>query len=379
MADGSKISWTDATWNVITGCSVISPGCTNCYAMREAGEGRVKNHESRVGLTAPSKAGPVWTGEVRFNPYWLDVPLHWQRARRVFVCAHGDMFHDAVPVLWLDLMMAVMAMSPRHNFQILTKRAAGMRAYFETLPHRGDEVLKAIRDNWTGMSEAQAVAVARLVISGPLPNVWLGVTVEDQKRADERLGDLLAIPAAKHFASYEPALGPVDWRRVKSDLGGHEGLGYRFDTLAGVIVRSDGSVVTQATGRLDWIIAGGESGPNARPAHPEWFRVARDQCAATGVIFHFKQWGQWRHVPLPDGSALDLNSIGPGKTPIINVPAGQEAPAFKKGARLQVVGIEGAGTLGSPVALMLRCKSKAEAGHLLDGAEHLDFPAELAA
>lgn len=378
MADGTQISWSNATWNVITGCSVISPGCTNCYAMREAGEGRVRNHQSRIGLTKQTNAGHVWTGEVRFNPYWLDMPLHWRRPRRVFVCAHGDMFHDAVPVEWLDLMLAVMAMSPAHQFQVLTKRAAGMRAYFESLPYRADDILKTIRANWTGLTEAQAVAVVQKLINGPLPNVWLGVSTEDQTRADQRIADLLAIPAAVHWASYEPALGPINFRRITCDLAGHEHLGYRLDALAGTIVRSDGGVVTQATGRLDWVVAGGESGRGARPCHPEWFRRTRDDCAATGVTFHFKQWGNWKHRQLPDGSAIDLGSLGKGKEPVINLPKGATIEPFLKGRMRQVIGYDGPGTMNSPVALMERVPTKGEAGHLLDGVEHLDFPMELA-
>lgn len=114
MADKTSIEWVaapdgtpGATWNPITGCSVVSPGCTNCYAMRLAG-GRLKNEPSRAGLTQSSKAGPVWTGEVRFNRHWLDQPLRWRRSRRIFVCAHGDLFHEAVPDEWIDQVFAVM-------------------------------------------------------------------------------------------------------------------------------------------------------------------------------------------------------------------------------------------------------------------------------
>ena len=121
MSDGTKIEWTDATWNPITGCSVVSPGCTNCYAMKLAGT-RLQHHPSRTGLTKDTKAGPVWTGEVRFNEQWLDEPLRWKRPRMIFVCAHGDLFAEGVPDEWIDKTFAVMALAPQHIFQVLTKR-----------------------------------------------------------------------------------------------------------------------------------------------------------------------------------------------------------------------------------------------------------------
>ncbi len=127
MSDNSKIEWTDATWNPVTGCSVLSPGCANCYAMGLAGT-RLAQHPSRAGLTTASKAGPVWNGQVRFNEAWLTQPLTWKRPRMIFVCAHGDLFHENVPDEWIDRVFAVMALARHHTFQVLTKRAARMRA-----------------------------------------------------------------------------------------------------------------------------------------------------------------------------------------------------------------------------------------------------------
>lgn len=129
MAEHSLIEWTDATWNPITGCSVVSPGCTNCYAMKLAGA-RLKHHPSREGLTRDSKAGPVWTGEVRFNEQWLDQPLRWTKPRRIFVCAHGDLFAENVPDAWIVGVVSVSIASwllHGHTLQILTKRASRMR------------------------------------------------------------------------------------------------------------------------------------------------------------------------------------------------------------------------------------------------------------
>ena len=128
MADNTHIEWTDATWNIVTGCSLVSPGCTNCYAMKLAGT-RLRDHWSRADLTIDSKAGPVWNGQVRFNAQWLDQPLRWAKPRKIFVAAHGDLFHDGVTDDQLDQIFAVMALCPQHVFQILTKRPERMRDY----------------------------------------------------------------------------------------------------------------------------------------------------------------------------------------------------------------------------------------------------------
>ena len=254
MGDGTRIEWTDATWNPITGCSVVSPGCTNCYAMRLAGT-RLRHHPTRAGLTTDSKAGPVWNGKVRFNEPALLQPLQWKRPRMIFVCAHGDLFHEAVPDEWIDQVFAVMALCPQHTFQVLTKRAERMRGYMHSLSGRSWVVI-AGRARWSAMPTI-------------LPNVWLGVSAEDQARAQERIPDLVGTPAAKRFVSCEPLLGPIDMETI--DIGDSWGPG--------------------AT--LDWVIVGGESGKGARPMHSDWARSLRDQCAAAGVPFFFKQWGEW--------------------------------------------------------------------------------------
>ena len=144
MADKTEIEWTDATWNPVTGCSIASPGCRHCYAMRLAG-GRLKDLPSRRGLTRKGNAGPVWTGEVRFNEQWLIDPLRRRAPKRIFVCAHGDLFHPSVPTEWIDLVHAVMACAPRHDFQVLTKRSLRMEAYF-TDPDLEERVRTAARD-----------------------------------------------------------------------------------------------------------------------------------------------------------------------------------------------------------------------------------------
>jgi len=295
MADGSHIEWTDATWQPITGCSVVSPGCTNCYAMRLAGT-RLRHHPSRAGLTRETKAGPVWTGEVRFNEEWLDQPLRWQRGRRIFVCAHGDLFHEDVPDAWIDRVFAVMALCPQHTFQVLTKRAKRMRDYFskikrEMLLRCGDDADVAPRrldDHACDISRSPCAAGFMEEQPWPLSNVWLGVSVEDQERADVRIPHLLRTPAQVRFLSCEPLLGPLKIDVI--DLDGH----FEIYPLDGTTECEDGDGNSHPDlPRLDWVIAGGESGSAARPMHPDWARSIRDQCVSAGVPFFFKQWGEW--------------------------------------------------------------------------------------
>jgi protein gp37 len=209
MSDGTLIEWTDATWNVINGCSVVSPGCTNCYAMKLAGT-RLRNHPSRQGLTKPSKAGPVWTGETRFNEPVLTDPLKWKRPRKIFVCAHGDLFHESVPFGWIDRVFAIMALASQHVFQVLTKRPDRMREYFAD-PNTWGRIIAASDElkpssKWNGNAYQLRYEITT---NGFLPNVWLGTSVEDQPRADERVPHLLSTPAAVRWISAEPLLGYV--------------------------------------------------------------------------------------------------------------------------------------------------------------------------
>jgi protein gp37 len=325
MADNSKIEWTDATWNPVTGCSVVSPGCTNCYAMRLAG-GRMRSHPSRVGLTDRSKAGPVWNGRLIFNREWLDLPLRWRRPRMVFVCAHGDLFHENVPDEWIDRIFAVMALAPQHRFQVLTKRAARMREYMSSIDNGKCGRLDGYRDALIE-GTAQEILYERfgedssmwLAVSLPLPNVWLGVSVEDQARAEERIPDLLATPAAVRWVSAEPLLGPVDlevaWAgetALNAECWGECGWCENGLPPLHNCQRGLGDERRVRSG-LDWIVAGGESGPGARPMHPDWARGLRDQCAAAGVPFFFKQWGEWA----PETAAMNCPVCGkvePGAT-----------------------------------------------------------------
>lgn len=297
------IEWTEATWNPIVGCSVVSPGCTNCYAMTMAARLEAMGTLPHYGgTTQKTKAGPVWTGKLALAPEAsLLAPLRRRKPTVYFVNSMGDLFHEDVPDAWIDRVFAVMALTPQHTYQVLTKRSARMRAYMDQASGRIADRTIALREHplaiARGVGPSAVVPVPHLRPGAqwwPLANVWLGVSAEDQRRADERIPDLLATPAAVRFVSAEPLLGQIDFNRIPmpqdedrecSALHGHE--------IAGMVGNCIGYIPP-----LDWIICGGENGP--RPMQPEWARGIRDQCAAAGTAFFFKQWG----THLPAGQAM---------------------------------------------------------------------------
>ncbi|MEN3123243.1 phage Gp37/Gp68 family protein [Janibacter sp. LM] len=258
MSDKTKIEWTDATWNPVTGCGKVSPGCDHCYA------------ETIAHRFAGTKAYPDGFA-VTLHPERLDQPLRWQRPRRVFVNSMSDLFHKDIPDEYIAKVFAVMALAGQHTFQVLTKRHGRMRSLLSS-----DAFLDLFGEAVYTTEHPRGEEVAEPVTQWPLPNVWLGVSVEDQQRADLRIPALLDTPAAVRFLSCEPLLGPVD-------LGLTETCDHRRRTC-----EDNG-----CWSALDWVIVGGESGHGARPMHPEWARSLRDQCEAAGVAFHFKQWGEY--------------------------------------------------------------------------------------
>ncbi len=350
MADHTHIEWTDATWNPITGCSVVSAGCKHCYAMKLAGT-RLAHHPSRAGLTIDTAAGPVWNGDVRFNEDWLDQPLRWRRPRRIFVCAHGDLFHESVPDEWICAVFAVMAASPHHTYQVLTKRPARVLRWFERMKDRNTAqgYLHECLKGRMGYDNEARPAINLSV--WPLPNVWLGVSVENQAAADERIPVLLQCPAVVRWVSAEPLLGPIDLDRVHGVPGCAP-----FNALNCRSPQGSVRCVSHASGycfsdcawrwpALDWVVVGGESGAGARPLHPDWVRSLRDQCAAAGVPFLFKQWGEWAPAPGMIGlSGEQLYSVGGVRHAILD-----------DGYSMARIG-------------------KKAAGRLLDGVEHNAFP-----
>ncbi len=301
MAGDSNISWTNKTWNPIAGCSIVSPGCTNCYAMQMAHRiNRMKPDPAShyFGTTKVVNGNPVWTGVVNPAPdHILLAPLKWKKPARIFVNSMSDLFHEAVPDELIDKVFAVMALCPQHSFQVLTKRSRRMREYLSC------ELFLKVQnfiDNWESEDSFPFQKQGAPWLKGRfdfgtsapdrswLPNVHLGVSCEDQQRADERIPDLLATPAAVRFVSAEPLLGPIDFTALvrRQDLR-------MVDALQGCWAwktdEQDAWEHGGACSKLDQIIVGGESGPGHRPMQMEWAESIMRQCADAGTAFFFKQ------------------------------------------------------------------------------------------
>ncbi len=306
----TKIEWTEQTWNPIVGCSIVSPGCTNCYAMKMArriGRMSATQFPHYDGLTKMVNGNAVWTGKLaQAGDHILTAPLRRRKPTMYFVNSMSDLFHEDVPDEWIDRVFAVMALTPQHTFQVLTKRAARMRRYMAA-PGVERRIYELVCDLVTVDRIADVILIApgtddRIAPPGtriylgrwPLSNVWLGVSAERQQEADARIPDLLATPAAVRFVSAESLLGPIDFTRIgiRCATGGSmhlDSLTGRVRDLSGFEPRQDG----ERANAIDWIIVGGESGAGARPMHPDWVRSIRDQCTAAGTAFFFKQWGEW--------------------------------------------------------------------------------------
>lgn len=225
MASNSRIEWTEATWNPVAGCSIISPGCTNCYAMRMAERLDLMGQKKYKDLTRRSGGRPKWNGRVRLDEDSLSIPYSWKTGKIIFVNSMSDLFHEDVDLEFISKVFKVMKDCKQHTFQVLTKRAKRLHEL-------------ACELEWPA-------------------NVWMGVSVESAEFT-HRIDDLRSTPAAVKFLSLEPLVG---------DVGTLDLLG------------------------IDWAIAGGESGPGARPMEISWVRSIRDQCVTANVAFHFKQWG----------------------------------------------------------------------------------------
>ena len=281
MGDKTKIEWTDATWNPIRGCSPISPGCKNCYAARNARRfsGPGAPFEGLVRINATGEPTGEWNGQVRFVEKHLLDPLKWKAPRRIFVNSVSDLFHDNVTDEQRDRIFAVIFAANRHTFQVLTKRPKRMYEYFS--PDNPRYTARKIVDaaHAMGIMGDSSLGVFDCDLHFPLMNVWLGTSAEDQQRADARIPWLLKTPTALRFVSCEPLLGPITLPYGSLNVGPGSSL---HREQQGWCDRG-----------LDWVICGGESGPGARPMHPEWARSLRDQCQAAAVPFFFKQWGEW--------------------------------------------------------------------------------------
>ncbi|MFN3650051.1 MAG: DUF5131 family protein [Armatimonadota bacterium] len=298
MADKTGIEWTDATWNPIRGCTRVSEGCRNCYAERVAGRfsGPGQPYEGLARMTA---SGPRWTGAVCLVPEHLEDPIRWRKPRRIFVNSMSDLFHEGLGDAEIARVFEVICRSlkgrqphERHTYQILTKRAERMEQWFEWAERK--------YPGWFGSDGLL-----------DLGDVQLGVSVESQQTAEERIPHLLRVPVRVRFLSCEPLLGPVDLTLVDHLFGWINALtGQTFDGDNGNPV---GSISARG---VDWVIVGGESGPGARPMHPDWARTLRDQCQAAGVAFHFKQWGEWKPISeMPEDEYDPLYEPAPARDP----------------------------------------------------------------
>lgn len=298
----TKINWTDETWNVVVGCTKCSPGCDNCYAERMArrqiGMGTAK-YKDTINILEPPNF--EWSGIVNCDEKSLDIPLHWRKPREIFVCSMSDLFHPKVPFEFIHKVFTITQKAYWHKYQILTKRAKRLLEFSQTcIKH--DKYGQAIQP-----SEGKYY---HNYFAWPHENIWLGVTVctPDEK---PKIDILRQIPAAVKFISFEP------------------------------LFRDMGEINLEG---IDWVIVGGESGPKARPMHPDWVRSIRDQCQATGVPFFFKQWGEW--LSGTDKYALKINTYQ-GYYP-------KRVTRIKNTTFYRV--------------------SKKKAGCLLDGREHNEYP-----
>lgn len=334
----TSIEWTDETWNFLVGCSRVSAGCERCYAERTVHRGLAPQHR---GLTVMGKKGPRWTGEVRLVEHRLSEALRWRKPRRVFVNSLSDLFHESVSNEIIAAAFGVMAAAPQHTFQILTKRPERARAWFAWVAEREEQGRKMFPDDdasWR-IGQMLAVTLRRLVgldgrrpgtrASGwedfdprrapwPLPNVDIGVSIENQATADERIPELLRIPAARLWVSQEPQLGEVTYREewlrggfshcpidgirasgLDSDLeDGCEGCpGYGEECAA---IRGPA---------ISWVVVGGESGPGARPFDLAWARKTVAQCKEAGVACFVKQLGAKPRYRVDSEMGEELPSI----------------------------------------------------------------------
>jgi len=385
MKHNTAIEWTHIpgfkgeTWNPIVGCSLASPGCTNCYAMRVANRRLDGNPKAPqyAGTTKIVNGQPVWSGKIMWHGPALLKPLQWKKPRAIFVNSMGDLFHESVPDELIHKVFAVATMCQHHKFIILTKRAHRMRQYIENGLFAGvtlKGINKAVHsDDFTKFKEHRQLWP--FTFQWPLPNVWLGVSVEDQKRAEERIPHLLSTPAKVRFLSCEPLIGPVELKNwLPVDLYyncfcehcGRVGSSEFFDFQLNVEY-GDGDIICPDCNKatlanelpgIDWVIAGGESGPGARAPHPEWFKRMQRLCNRAKVPFFFKQWGEWQEgsdfkhdektkCVLPDGRLIAFNE-----------------PAMKA-AHIQKDATGGA---------LMRLVGKTKAGRLLNDQEYNGFP-----
>lgn len=374
--ENSHIQWTDHTFNPWIGCRKVSPGCEHCYAEardqrfaqgKHWGKGAPRQRTSAAYWKQPLK----WNREVEsqscakcgvFHPataFTGECERHIMPRHRIFCASLADWLDEEVPIEWLADLLRLIHATPNLDWQLLTKRpqnwrdriALAMMYLDKDVPRPtsdeeasiiaavGNETIDKFKQRTAPFKRTDAGLWAGAWLGGKAPtNVWIGTTVEDQQRADERIPHLLSIPASIRFLSCEPLLGPLDLSEVEITGGKGEPLRYTSPLVTGAM--HYGFV----KGRIHWVICGGESGLNARPMHPDWARSLRDQCQAAGVPFFFKQWGEWKPYKAQAGGDLG-GDMRKGR--VIHLCANRENDGhFRKGdVHMAHVGKKAAGSL----------------------------------
>jgi protein gp37 len=292
----TAIEWTDKTWNPFVGCSKISEGCRNCYAINQAyrnnaiaktmpTKGRMKYYE---GLTHKKGDHVEWTGLVRFVPEALEIPLRWKKPRKIFVNSMSDLFHESIPFEQIDQVFAVMALSLRHTYQVLTKRPERMEEYVRSAKNR----VRIAAVDLGRTTKTEHVEIESCQWDWPLPNVWLGVTVENQKTADERIPVLLQTHTALRFLSCEPLLESVNLTKKQLNANQYNYLLNSWSPYGGgARGATAGCRISTLQSAIDWVIVGGESGSGARLCDTDWIYSIVEQCQSSRVPVFVKQMG----------------------------------------------------------------------------------------
>lgn len=326
--NNTTIEWTNVSWNPVVGCTKVSQGCKNCYAetMHERfnGKGSFRN--------------------INMKPDKLHEPLKWKGPKRCFVNSMSDLFHEDVPFEFIDKVHAVMAIADNITFQVLTKRAQRMKQYYTT-PGRTEAIqreMSAIMHQYPKYYKRVMTAAMKLIESPmqlTIQNLWLGVSVENQDAANGRIPELLQCPAGVRWVSCEPLLGPVI-----------------------------------LFGEIDWVVVGGESGPKARPMHPEWVKLLHEHCKAANVPFFFKQWGEWytRHYKMGNPPKPTFIMWRDYQHFTQKLWATKGDACLDRNGKLCEIGGDFM-TATYPVVIMQRVGKKA-AGRQLDGVEYSEYP-----